>query len=91
MTVVRLMYAGANDPDLREPNRFRIGTSGALNILATLNWIRADPQAWAEAKVIPCTICPHGQTGKQRREVREIYMKRCRLCPYRLYRKDKDF
>jgi deoxyribose-phosphate aldolase len=91
MTVVRLMYAGAREPDLRDPLHFRIGTSGPLNILATLNWMKADPQAWAEAKVIPCTICPHGQTGKQRREIREIYMKRCRLCPYREYRKDKDF
>ncbi len=91
MTVVRLIYAGAKEPELRDPLRFRIGTSGPLNILATMNWIRVSPQAWAEAKVIPCTICPHGQTAKQRREVREIYMKRCRLCPYRRYRKDKDF
>jgi deoxyribose-phosphate aldolase len=91
MTVLRLIYAGAREPDLRDPLRFRIGTSGPLNILATMNWIKASPQAWAEAKVIPCTICPHGQTAKQRREVREIYMQRCRLCPYRQYRKDKDF
>ena len=91
MTVVRLIYAGAKEPELRAPLRFRIGTSGPLNILATMNWIRLNPQAWAEAKVIPCTICPHGQTSKQRREVREIYMKKCRLCPYRRYRKDKDF
>ena len=91
MTMVRLMYAGAKEPDLRNPLRFRIGTSGPLNILATMNWTRLSPQAWAQAKVIPCTICPHGQTAKQRREVREIYMKRCRLCPYRRYRKDKDF
>ncbi len=91
MTVVRLMYAGARDPELRNPSRFRIGASGALNILATLDWLRANPIAWAEAKITPCTICPHGQTAKQRREVREIYMKRCRRCPYRGYRKDKDF
>jgi deoxyribose-phosphate aldolase len=91
MTVVRLIYAGARDPQLRNPLRFRIGTSGPLNILATMNWIRVNPQAWAEAKVIPCTICPHGQTAKQRRELREIYMKKCRLCPHRRYRKDKDF
>jgi deoxyribose-phosphate aldolase len=91
MTVVRLMYAGAREPDLRDPLRFRIGTSGPLNILATMNWTRVSPEAWAEAKVIPCTICPHGQTAKQRREVREIYMEKCRLCPYRQYRKDKDF
>ncbi len=91
MTVVRLLYAGANEPELRDPLRFRIGTSGPLNILATMDWISFNPRAWAEAKVIPCTICPHGQTAKQRREVREVYMKRCRLCPYRRYRKDKDF
>lgn len=91
MTVVRLIYAGAREPQLIDPLRFRIGTSGPLNILATMNWIRLNPQAWAEAKVIPCTICPHGQTAKQRREVREIYMKKCHRCPYRRYRKDKDF
>ncbi len=91
MTGVRLIYAGAREPDLRNPLRFRIGTSNPLNILATMNWTRLSPQAWAQAKVIPCTICPHGQTAKQRREVREIYVKRCRLCPYRQYRKDKDF
>lgn len=91
MAVVRLIYAGARVPQLRDPLRFRIGTSAPLNILATMNWIRLNPRAWAEAKVIPCIICPYGQTAKQRREMREIYMKRCRLCPYRSYRKDKDF
>lgn len=91
MAVVRLIYAGAKEPKLRDPLRFRIGTSSPLNILATMNWIRLNPQAWAEAKIIPCTVCPYGQTTKQRREVREVYMKRCRLCPHRKYRKDKDF
>jgi deoxyribose-phosphate aldolase len=91
MSVVRLMYAAAREPELRNPRRFRIGTSAPLTILATLDWVKASPQAWAEARVIPCTICPHGQTGKQRREVREVYMKRCRLCPFRRYRRDKDF
>jgi deoxyribose-phosphate aldolase len=91
MSVVRLIYAAAREPELRNPRRFRIGTSSPLTILATLDWVKASPRAWAEARVIPCTICPHGQTGKQRREVREVYMKRCRLCPFRRYRRDKDF
>jgi deoxyribose-phosphate aldolase len=91
MTAVRLIYAAARDPELRDPLKFRMGTSAPLTILATLDWVKANPLAWAEAKIIPCTICPHGQTAKQRREVREIYIKRCRTCPYRRYRKDKDF
>jgi deoxyribose-phosphate aldolase len=91
MTVVRLIYAAAREPKLRDPRRFRIGTSGPLNIIATMDWIRANPQAWAEARVIPCTICPHGQTGKQRRELREVYIQKCRTCPFQRYRKDKDF
>jgi deoxyribose-phosphate aldolase len=91
MTVVRLIYAAAREPKLRNPRRFRIGTSGPLNIMATMEWMRASPQAWAEARVIPCTICPHGQTGKQRRELREVYIQKCRTCPFQRYRKDKDF
>jgi deoxyribose-phosphate aldolase len=91
MSVVRLMYAAARAPELREPLRFRIGTSAPLAILSTLDWIKANPRAWAETRVIPCTICPHGQTSKQRREVREIYIQRCRTCPFRQYREDKDF
>jgi deoxyribose-phosphate aldolase len=91
MTVVRLIYAAAREPELRDPHRFRIGTSAPLTILSTLGWIKANPRAWVETRVIPCTICPHGQTGKQRREVREIYIQRCRTCPFRRYREDKDF
>ena len=91
MTAVRLIYAAAREPEQRDPSRFRIGTSAPLAILATMDWIRANPLAWVETRVIPCTICPHGQTSKQRREVREIYIKRCRTCPFRRYRKDKDF
>lgn len=91
MDVVRLLYAGALTPELRTPDRFRIGTSGPITILSTLGWLRQAPHAWAEAGVVPCTICPSNQTGKQRREVREIYMQRCRHCPHFEYRKDKDF
>jgi hypothetical protein len=91
MTVVRLIYAAAREPELRDPLRFRIGTSAPLTILSTMDWIKANPQGWVETRVIPCTICPHGQTSKQRREVREIYIKRCRTCPFRRYREDKDF
>lgn len=91
MTVVRLVYAAAREPELLDPLRFRIGTSAPLTIMATMDWIRTNPEAWVEAGIIPCTICPSGQTSKQRREVREIYIQRCRLCPFRRYRKDKDF
>ncbi len=91
MDVVRLMYAGALDPALRTPDRFRIGTSSPINILSTFGWLRQTPRAWAEAGMIPCLLCPSNYTGKQRREVREVYMERCRHCPYLDYRKDKDF
>jgi deoxyribose-phosphate aldolase len=91
MDVVRLMYAGALDPALRTPARFRIGTSGPINILSTLGWLRQAPRAWAQAGVVPCTICPSNATAKQRRETREVYMQRCRPCPHFEYRKDKDF
>lgn len=91
MTVVRLVYAAAREPELLDPLRFRIGTSAPLTIMATMDWIRTNPEAWVEARIIPCTICPSGQTSKQRREVREIYIRRCRTCPFRRYRKDKDF
>jgi deoxyribose-phosphate aldolase len=91
MTVVRLIYAAARKPDLRDPLRFRIGTSAPLTILSTMDWIKANPRGWVQTRVIPCTICPHGQTSKQRRELREVYIKRCRTCPFRQYREDKDF
>lgn len=91
MDVVRLMYAGALNPELRTPDRFRIGTSGPINIFSTLGWLRQAPRAWAEAGVVPCTICPSNDTGKQRRETREIYMQRCRPCPHFEYRRHKDF
>jgi len=91
MDVVRLIYAGALEPELRTPDRFRIGTSGPINIISTLGWLQQAPRPWAEAGVIPCTVCPSNATGKQRREVREAYMRRCHQCPHREYRKDKDF
>ncbi|MGD1996211.1 MAG: deoxyribose-phosphate aldolase [Anaerolineae bacterium] len=91
MDVVRLMYAGALEPELRTPERFRLGTSKPINILSTLGWLQQAPRAWAEAGVVPCTICPSNYTQKQRRELREVYMRQCRRCPHFEYRKDKDF
>ncbi len=91
MDVVRLIYAGAMETDLRTADRFRIGTSSPVPILSSLGWLQQAPGAWAEAGVVPCTICPSNMTAKQRREVREVYMRRCHSCPYREYRKDKDF
>jgi deoxyribose-phosphate aldolase len=91
LDVARLIYAGALEPGLRTPERLRIGTSGPIHILSTLGWLRQAPRAWAEASVIPCTICPSNYTAQQRREVREVYIQRCRSCPHFAYRKDKDF
>jgi len=91
MTVVRLIYAGAKESELRTPSRFRIGTSTPVNIISTMGWLNYAAQGWVEAGVIPCTICPHNYTSKQRTETREIYTRRCRDCPYNKFRKDKDF
>lgn len=91
MDSVRLIYAGALEPELRTADRFRLGTSSPVNILATLGWLKQAPRAWAEAGIIPCTVCPSNFTARQRREVREVYMQRCRHCPHREYRKSKDF
>jgi len=87
MAVARLIYAGAPEPELRTPERFRIGASHPLDILSSLDRLRKDPQAAAEADILPCKVCPSGHTERQRRQVREVYEQRCRRCPYRERRK----
>jgi len=91
MDVVRLIYAGALDPKLRTPDRFRVGTSSHVNILSTLDSLQEASHTWAKAEVIPCTICPSYHTEKQWGQVREFHIQRCRHCPHLEYRNDKDF
>jgi deoxyribose-phosphate aldolase len=91
LEAVRLMYAAAGTAELRRADRFRIGTSSLLSLISSMSWLRYETDAWLDAPVRPCTVCPHNYTSKQRREVREVYMSRCRTCPYREYRIHKDF
>jgi deoxyribose-phosphate aldolase len=91
LSAVRLMYAAARTPELRSPDRFRLGTSALLALISSMGWLRYSMDAWLDAPVRPCTICPHNYLTKQRREVREVYMSRCRTCPFRDFKKHKDF
>ncbi len=88
MDVVRLLYAGALDPQLRTPDRFRVGTSSPLGILSTFERIQADPQAALGETVLPCAVCPSGHWEKQAGEVRAFYEQRCQLCPYQERRRE---
>lgn len=91
MTMMRLFYAGAKDESMHDPSLFRIGTSGPLNIISTLGWLLQNSKDWVKADIIPCTICPFFQTGKLRREIREISHKKCQNCEYKSYLTHKDF
>ena len=88
LDVVRLIYAGALDPRLRTPDRFRIGTSGPLGILSSFDRLQEDPQAAVEATYLPCAICPSGHWEKQSGDVRAFYEQRCQRCPYRARREE---
>ena len=88
MAVVRLIHAGALDPALRTPERFRIGTSSPLRILSTLSDLQQDPEAAAQAEIVPCTVCPSLHADKLRPEIREFHLQRCHQCPYLAYRED---
>jgi len=90
MDVARLIYAGALEPQLRIPERFRIGASSPATILSTLTRLREDPQAGTETRVAPCTICPSSFTAKQRPEVREVYLQRCHTCPHQAERMERN-
>lgn len=90
MTAMRLFYAGANKDELMTPDLFRLGTSAPLNIISSFGWLTHSTKDWIKAGIIPCTICPYHHTGKQRREMREVYNERCRICQYRKHLKHKD-
>jgi len=90
MTAMRLFYAGAKEESLMKPELFRLGTSAPLNIISSFGWLTHCTEDWIKAGVNPCTICPYYHTGKQRREMREVYNERCRECKYRDYLKHKD-
>lgn len=91
MTALRLMWAAAKDPSLQNPDKFRFGSSGPLAIIATMGWLLHNTEAWVEAGIIPCVICPYHHTAKQRVELREYCNKRCRSCKHKAYRVHKDF
>lgn len=91
MTAMRLIWAGAKEKSLQTPDKFRLGSSAPLNIISSMSWLLYNTEGWADAGIIPCTICPFHHTGKHRVELREYCNKRCIACKYNEYRKHKDF
>ena len=90
MTAMRLIYAGAPEPELQTPELFRIGTSGPLNMISSMGWLAHSTRDWIRAGVVPCSICPYYHTAKNRVELREYCNKRCMVCPHNHYLKHKD-
>lgn len=80
--VLRLLFAGAPDPALRTPDRFRIGTSSPQNLLTTLEALQADPAAVARMAFHPCSICPSGYAERQPPDLKAYALARCEACPY---------
>ncbi len=91
MTVMRLMYAGAPDESTQNPELFRIGTSGPLNIVSSMGWLLLNTEDWLDAGIIPCKVCPFNYTSKLRPELRIHSQNRCKECIHNHYRKNKDF
>jgi deoxyribose-phosphate aldolase len=91
MTAMRLIYAGAPDESLQNPDLFRLGTSKPLTIISSMGWLKHNTDDWINAGVIPCTICPYHHTSKLRVEIREASNKRCQTCKFKEYRKHKEF
>ncbi len=91
MTAMRLIYAGAPDESTRNPQLFRIGTSGPLNIVSSMGWLLHNPEDWLDAGIIPCKVCPFNFTSKLRPELRIHSQNRCKECIHNHYRKNKDF
>ena len=91
MTAMRLIYAGARDKKLQNPNLFRIGTSSPLNIISTFGWLKHAPEDWLKPNIIPCKICPFFHNAKQRVELREEANSWCRVCVHNHFLKNKDF
>lgn len=88
MGVVRLIYAGALEPGLRVPERFRIGTSSPLDILSGLDRLRQDPRAAAETATLPCALCPSGFAERLSPPMQQQYLERCGRCPYQARRQE---
>ncbi|OFX85926.1 MAG: deoxyribose-phosphate aldolase [Bacteroidetes bacterium GWF2_33_16] len=91
MTAMRLIYAGAREESLQTPELFRIGTSGPLNIVSSMGWLRHNTEDWLDAGIIPCLVCPYHYTSKLRSELRVLSQKKCQGCKHFHYRKNKDF
>ena len=91
ITAMRLMYAGANEKSLQTPEKFRLGSSGPLNIISSMSWLLYNTEGWVNAGIIPCIICPYHHTAKHRVDLREYCNKRCRECKFKEYRIHKDF
>jgi deoxyribose-phosphate aldolase len=91
MSLIRLMYAAAPDESLQVPSLFRVGTSGPLNIVSSMGWLRHNSEDWLDAGIIPCLVCPYHYTSKLRPELRVLSQKNCQECVHNHYRKNKDF
>ncbi len=84
---VRLIFAGAPTPELRTPDRFRIGTSNPDGLLSTREALRGN-SALAWTGFIPCSICPSGYAEEQSPELGRISLARCQHCPYQARREE---
>ncbi len=91
MTAMRLIYAGAPGESTQNPDLFRIGTSGPLNIVSSMGWLLHNSEDWLDAGIIPCKVCPFNFTSKLRPELRILSQNRCKECIHNHYRKNKDF
>ncbi len=81
LDAVRLLIAGARQPELRTPERFRIGASAPLDILSSFEALRQDPRAGVAIAVDPCSLCPSGHADRLSAELRAAALERCRACP----------
>jgi deoxyribose-phosphate aldolase len=90
MCFLRLAYAGAPDPELHHPMRWRVGTSAPLAIVYSAGWLQHQSRDWAAAGVTPCLVCPYHHVDKLRVEIRELANAKCRGCGHFHYRTRKD-
>jgi deoxyribose-phosphate aldolase len=84
---VRLIFAGAPTPDLRVPERFRLGTSSPTGLLSTLERLQENPSAIL-TDAIPCSYCPSGYAEKQSPPLRAAALALCPRCPHRHRREE---
>ncbi len=87
MTAMRLMWAGANENSLQQPDKFRLGSSDPLKIISTMKELLNNTEALVETDAIPCSLCPYYFTGKQGAEMKEYSNNRCKECVYKEFRK----